>query len=117
MRRMRGVGQVIGVDLGAGRPRRIELQELPGPWQLLVDRLKPRRARRFRLPGMASVLMNSTILYSLSRREQARKLTDLYFNPPLHRVGMLDWKRFDSVVRQGYAHAKEVLGGRPAGQG
>lgn len=115
MHRVRGVGRVIGVDLGAGRPRRIELQELPGPWQLLLDRLKPRRARRYRLPGLASVLMNSTILYSLSRREQARRLTDLYFNPPLHRVGMLDWKRFDSVVRQGYAHAKEVLGAQAAG--
>jgi NTE family protein len=117
MRRLRGVGRVIGVDLGAGRPRRVELQELPGPWALLLDRLKPRRARRYRLPGMASVLMNSTILYSLSRREEARKLTDLYFNPPLHRVGMLDWKRFDSVVRQGYAHAKEVLGRQAVHQG
>jgi NTE family protein len=109
MRRMRGVGHVIGVDLGAGRPRRIELAELPGPWSMLIDRLRPRRARRFRLPGLSSVLMNATILYSLSRREQSRRLTDLYFNPPLHRVGMLDWKRFDSVVRQGYEHAKEVL--------
>lgn len=116
MRRVRGIGRVIGVDLGAGRPRRVELEELPGPWELLLDRLKPRRARRYRLPGMASVLMNSTILYSLSRRDEARRLTDLYFNPPLHRVGMLDWKRFDSVVRQGYAHAKEVLGQPPARQ-
>ncbi len=116
MRRVRGVGRVIGVDLGAGRPRPVELQELPGPWALLFDRLKPRRARRYRLPGMASVLMNSTILYSLSRRDEAKRLTDLYFNPPLHRVGMLDWKRFDSVVRQGYTHAKEVLGGQGSQQ-
>ena len=45
-------------------------------------------------------------------RSQARALTDLYFNPPLERVGMLDWKRFDQVVQQGYEHALQVLGER-----
>ena len=28
-------------------------------------------------------LMNVTILYSMSRQGEARRLTDLYFNPPL----------------------------------
>ncbi|MFT3954970.1 MAG: patatin-like phospholipase family protein [Piscinibacter sp.] len=110
MRRARGVGTVIGVDLAGARPRRIEFERMPGPWALLLDRLRPRRSRRYRLPSLPALLLNATILYSLSRRSQGRALTDLYFNPPLQRVGMLDWKRFDSVVRQGYAHAREVLG-------
>lgn len=110
MRRMRGVGTVIGVDLAGARPRRIEFGRMPGPWALLLDRLRPRRSRRYRLPSLPALLLNATILYSMSRRSQGRALTDLYFNPPLHRVGMLDWKRFDSVVRQGYEHARQVLG-------
>lgn len=32
-------------------------------------------------------------------------------NPPLRRVGMLQWERFDQIVAQGYAHACEVLDG------
>jgi hypothetical protein len=28
-------------------------------------------------------LMNITILYSISRQREGRRLTDLYFNPPL----------------------------------
>ena len=50
-----------------------------------------------------------TILYSMSRQREARRLTDIYFNPPLDRVGMLQWNRFDQIVEQGYAHAVEVL--------
>lgn len=110
MRGMRGVGKVIGVDLNASQPRRIELDEIPSGWAMLLDRLRPRKSRRYRLPSLPVLLINSTILYSLSRQKQARALTDLYFNPPLHRVGLLDWKRFDQVVRQGYEHALQVLG-------
>ena len=82
---------------------------MPGTWALLRDRLRPRRRRRYRLPSLTSFLMNVNVLYSSSRQQQARKLTDLYFNPPLERVGMLQWDRFDHIVQQGQAHAKEVL--------
>lgn len=111
MRGMRGVGQVIGVDLSFGfsKPRRILNEEVPGTWALLRDRLRPRAQRRYRLPSLAAFLMNVTVLYSVSRQRQARKLTDVYMNPPLHRVGMLQWKRFEQIVAQGYAHACEVL--------
>ena len=109
MRQMRGVGKVIGVDLGVRNPRRLEFDEVPGSWALLADRLRPRRRRRYRLPSLISYLLNITILYSISRQDEARRLTDLYFNPPLQKVGLLQWDRFDAIVRQGEEHAVEVL--------
>jgi NTE family protein len=57
--------------------------------------------------------MNVTVMFSTSRQRQARKLTDLYFNPPLERVGMLQWNRFDSIVEQGRAYAEQVLDALP----
>jgi len=116
MREMRGVGKVIGVDLGVRNPRRLEFDEVPGSWTLLLDRLRPRQKRRYRLPSLTSYLLNITILYSISRQSEARRLTDLYFNPPLHKVGLLQWERFDSIVRQGEQYADEVLGGLSAAQ-
>jgi NTE family protein len=116
MRQMRGVGQVIGVDLGGRSPRRLDFDEVPGSWALLRDRLRPRGARRYRLPSLTSYLMNITILYSVSRQKQARAGTDLYFNPPLYKVGLLQWKRFDGILRQGEQHANEVLDALPAEQ-
>jgi NTE family protein len=111
MRDLRGVGPVIGVDLGVRYAKRLDLAEIPGTWELLRDRLRPRRKRRYRLPSLVSYLLNVTVLYSVSRQSDAKRLTDLYFNPPLFRVGMLQWSRFDHIVRQGETHAVEVLGG------
>jgi NTE family protein len=109
MRSMRGVGTVIGVDLSTTKARRLEIDEVPSGWALLIDRFRPRKSRRYRLPSLPNLLVNSTVLYSMSRQQEARAATDLYFNPQLERVGMLDWKRFDEVFRQGYEHAREVL--------
>jgi NTE family protein len=109
MRKVRGVGTVVGVDLNFKKARRMEIDELPGSWALLRDRLRPRKQRRYHLPSMVSYLLNVTILYSASRQRHAQLQTDLYFNPPLDRVGLLEWKRFDDIVQQGYAHAVEVL--------
>ena len=36
-------------------------------------------------------------------------MTDVYFYPPLDRVGLREWNRFDTFVQQGYEHAVEVL--------
>ena len=114
MRAQRGVGTVAGVDLSFRQPRKLALDELPGSWALLLDRLRPRSKRRYRLPSLTSYLMNVTVLYSTSRQRQGRRLTDLYFNPPLESVGMLQWERFDDIVGLGYAHATNVLEGAGA---
>jgi NTE family protein len=110
MRALRGVGQVLGVDLGARQPRKLDFDEVPGSLALLRDRFRPRARRRYRLPSLMSYLLNVTILYSLSRQDEARRQTDVYFCPPLYKVGLLQWSRFDQIVRQGHEHASEVLG-------
>jgi NTE family protein len=109
MRAQRGVGQVLGVDLSFRNPRRFELEEVPSTWAMLLDQLRPRRLRRYKFPSLMAYLMNVTILYSSSRHRQNHSLADLVLNPPLHRVGMLQWSRFDNIVQQGHAHATEVL--------
>jgi NTE family protein len=114
MRARRGIGCVIGVDLSARKPRRIELTETPGPWALLRDKLRPRRSRRYHLPSLSSILLNATILYSESRLAAAERLIDIHIKPPLERVGLLQWSRFDAIVQQGYEHAKAVLAKRAA---
>ncbi len=109
MRAQRGVGRVIGADLSYRKLRRIELDQVPSSWALLLDRLRPRRFRRYKLPSLVAYLMNVSVLYSASRQRHARALADLYFNPHLPRVGMLQWRRFDHIVQQGRTHGQEVL--------
>lgn len=109
MRQRRGVGKVIGIDLGSRKPKPVAFEEVPGTWALLRDRLRPRQQRRYKLPSFMAYLLNVNIMYSSSRQGESRRLTDLYFCPPLERVGMLQWQRFDSITRQGYDYACEVL--------
>jgi len=109
MRHQRGIGYVIGVDLSAGEPRKILLDEVPGSWALLWDRLKPRARRRYRLPTLTAYLLNVTILNSVAHGRRARALADLCLRPPLQRVGMLQWSRFDEIVAQGREHTRSVL--------
>lgn len=109
MRQRRGVGTVVGADLSLRKVRKLDFDEVPGPWALLRDRLRPRAHRRYRLPPLSAYLLNVTILYSSSRQRAARAACDVYFNPPLDRIGLLAWKHFDSIVAQGRAHAEEVL--------
>lgn len=109
MRNMHGVGQVIGCDLSAANPRRIEQSQAPSSWALLRDRLRPRQKRLYRFPSLMAYLLNVTILYSNSRKTEAKRLTDLYLNPPLHRVGLLAWARFDRIVVQGHTYGAKVL--------
>jgi NTE family protein len=109
MRGRWGIGRVIGVDLGSNKPRRFEFEEVPGSLALLRDSLRPRSKRRYKLPALSALLMNVTVLYSTSRQREVRKLIDLYFNPSLQRIGMLQWGRFDELVELGYKHACEVL--------
>lgn len=109
MRRQRGVGRVIAVDLDVRQPLRVDLAEMPGGWALFVDWLRPLRRRRYRLPSLPAYLMTVMVLNSMARGRQARTMVDLYFHPPLERVGLLQWKRFDRIVQIGYEHALQVL--------
>jgi NTE family protein len=104
-----GARRIIGVDLARRSAKKFDFEEVPSTWQLLLDKLRPRKKRRYRLPTLGSVLMGVTILYSESRREQAKQSVDIYLNPELAGIGLLDWKGFDRIVKLGYAGAKDVL--------
>ncbi|HJW52551.1 MAG TPA: patatin-like phospholipase family protein [Burkholderiaceae bacterium] len=109
MREVRGIGKVIGVDLGVRNARRLDIDEMPGNWALLLDRLRPRRRQRYHLPTLTGYLLNITILYSTSRQREGQRLTDVYLNPPLHKVGLLQWSRFDEIVQQGEEYAAGIF--------
>ena len=117
MRAQRGVGRVIGIDLDFRQPLKVDLDDVPGGWSLFVDQFRTPRRKRYRLPSLAAYLMTVMVLYSISRSRRSRTQADLYFIPPLGRVGLLQWNRFDRIVQRGYEHALAVLDGRAADSG
>ncbi len=111
-----GTGFVIGSDLLQKGFDQVEHDELPSNRQLLLDRLLRRKARRFRVPGLMSVLVNSMMLASQARQRDARLCTDICFTPAMEGIGMLDWRKFDRIVELGYHHASDILEGLPSDQ-
>ena len=109
MRGVWGIGRVIGVDLSFQPPQPIDLQHLPGSGARLRDLLRPRARRQYQLPSLMNYLMNVTALYSTSRKEASRQLTDVYIKPLLPKVGMLQWSSYTQAVALGYEQALRVL--------
>jgi NTE family protein len=105
----RGMGYVIGSDLLQKGFRSVDVDEMPRNWQLLVDRLRPRARRRYRVPGLTTTLVGAIMLVSQARQREARRQVDLCFTPDMAGIGMLDWGKFDAIVELGYRHACRLL--------
>jgi NTE family protein len=101
--------KVIGCDLVVEKKYELKFTKAPTSWQLLRDKLRPKKQRIYRLPGLTSMLLNTSMLYSSSKRVENSKLLDLLFKPNLAGFGITKWKAFDKIVEVGYIHAKEVL--------
>ncbi|MEO7940074.1 MAG: patatin-like phospholipase family protein [Burkholderiaceae bacterium] len=104
----RGASRIIGIDLLRERGRRHDCDEVPGVLELLRDRLRGRN-RQYRMPSLMSLLLNSSLMVSYARQQEAHALVDLYFAPGVARFGLLDWARFDEIVEAGYRHGMEQL--------
>jgi len=107
-----GAARIIGVNLLRDAGRKYSMDELPGGWQLAFDKL---RGKRHRLPGLIPLLLNASIMNSYARQAESRRLVDLYFSPGVHGFGMLDWSKFDRIVKAGYEYARAQLDGDKLG--
>jgi NTE family protein len=56
-------------------------------------------------PSIISILMRAGTVGSDLQRRAVRAQADFLFEPPLDGVGMRDWKSFEQIIAQGYAHA------------
>jgi len=104
-----GAARTVAVDLLGPPNRALELEDLPSNFALLIDRLRGRRKRKYRVPGLVSILLNSTVLSSLERQREMRARADLCLRPELMRIGLLDWGKFNVAIEQGYASVAQQL--------
>ena len=111
-----GVSNIMAVDLRPDEKQRPELgfDQVPGTWNLFVDRLKPQARRRYHLPSMLTTLVTATTLNSHQKMSQVLTDVDLLFNPDVSRFGLLEWKSYDLLVEAGYRHAQEVIAKNPS---
>jgi predicted acylesterase/phospholipase RssA len=112
--RQLSAGTVIAVDVAAHNDLRTDVvgfDSISG-WRLLIERLNPFRSAS-QLPNIAQILSRTATLASIYHRESARHLADLYLQPPVERIGMLEWKALDEIAELGYRYASERIAAWP----
>ena len=70
---------------------------------------RPKARRRYRLPSLPEMLLNASVLQSAGRQKEMRARADICIRPALDGIRLLDWRKYDSVVRSGYDSAKQQL--------
>jgi NTE family protein len=102
------VGTIIAVDLSAGQEVTVNYTATPSAWAILRGRYLP-FARKYRVPGLATVLLKATELGTLERVRKLGQQADLLLRPPVRKFGMTEVKAFDRIVQAGYEEAMAQL--------
>lgn len=98
-----GLGQVIGIDVGADRAFTTDDVDSDAPplWRTL----QWFRKRKHRV-NILQILWRSGTINSAGLRSARHDLSDLILQPPLEQIDMLNWRAFDKAVTAGYDYAK-----------
>jgi predicted acylesterase/phospholipase RssA len=102
------VGHVIAVELASRRVYEVDYEEIPSPWGLLRSRILP-GGKRYRVPGVVSVLMKSAEIGTAAKMREQALQADLLLQPPVTKFGLTDTKSFDKIVQAGYDDACEHI--------
>jgi predicted acylesterase/phospholipase RssA/CRP-like cAMP-binding protein len=98
------VGTIVAVDLSADKEKRVDYSATPSAWAVLRGRYLP-FARKYRVPGLSTVLLKATELGTLERVRQLGRQADLLLHPEVRQFGMTEVRAFDRIVQAGYEHA------------
>ena len=104
------MNKVIGIDFMMEKNHKLTIDEMPSNNQVFRSKLLGKKDQKYSLPGIGSIIINSTLMYSNARRHESIAYLDLHFNPDVAKFGMTAWTDFHKIVEKGYQHAKQVLG-------
>jgi predicted acylesterase/phospholipase RssA len=102
------VGTIIAVDLSANQEVTVDYPAMPSSWAVLRGRYLP-FAKRYRVPGLSTVLLKATELGTLERVRRLGRQADLLLQPPVRQFGMTEVRSFDRIVQAGYETAMAEL--------
>jgi NTE family protein len=102
------VGKILAVRLSSGDSHKVEFEDLPSVWKLIVNKFLRSRGES-QVPSLASLLFKATEVANRKRTNQLAASADLLFQPPVKEFSLLRVDQFDALVDVGYHHAKSIL--------
>ncbi|MDB5280228.1 MAG: hypothetical protein JWR61_5183 [Ferruginibacter sp.] len=105
------VRHIIAISLSSLSTREIDYTETPSAITLAWDKITGRR--RYKIPGIMSLIINSLTLNSRQRQENAKGKVSLYLEMDLKGVGLLDDKKWNETIKKGHEQMSTFLAGLP----
>ncbi len=107
----RPVKHVFAIALSGEESNPIELQEVPNSWQLFKNSL--RKTNFFKIPGLASILVNSITINSRQKQELTKSYVSHFLELNLKQYKFLDWSKWKDLVNTGYEQTRDFLEQNP----
>lgn len=107
------VRHVIAIALSAQSPHLVDIEKAPSAWEIFRNKIT--KKRRFGLPAMSALLINSLTLNSKQKQETSKSQVALYVEMDLRSFGFLDWSQWKTLIRQGEIQMQNVLHSLPSG--
>lgn len=102
------IGKIYASMLSSKDQHEVAFDDIPSPWQLLINRFIPSRRNKI-IPGLAALLFKATEVANRKRTVALAASADVLFQPPVQDFDLLRVDHFDEVVGVGYAHARDLL--------
>jgi NTE family protein len=101
------VKHIIAISLTQLKSQPVDFQETPSVSTLLWNKITGKK--KYRIPGIASILVNSLTLNSRQKQEMTKSGVEMYLELDLKGIGMLDDTRWKEIVQKGYDQMKSIV--------
>jgi predicted acylesterase/phospholipase RssA len=101
------VAKVYAISLSGIVERKTNYEDAPSSNQVLASKILGKK--KYKIPGIASIIINSLTLSSTQKQIETRNKVSHYLELDLKGVSFLDNKKWQSIVKKGYDQAKEWL--------
>ncbi|MFC0263618.1 patatin-like phospholipase family protein [Fontibacter flavus] len=101
------VGKIIAISLTTLTSHKVNYQESPSAWQLFWSKFSGKK--KFKIPGLSSIIINSLMLNSRQKQEVTKSKVSLYFELNLKGVGFMDDRKWKGIREMGYQQTQAYL--------
>lgn len=105
------VRHIIAISLTQLKSQPVDFDETPSAAAMLWDKITGKK--KFRLPGITSILVNSLTLNSRQKQEMTKSGVAIYLEMDLKGIGMMDDSRWKEIVQKGHDQMKATLESLP----
>lgn len=103
------VSNIVAIALTSLNSYKLSYKQTPSSWTLLWDKIT--RKKKYRVPSLGSIIINSLTLNSRLKQEQSKLSVSIYMELNLKGYSMLNTKKWRSIMKAGYIQMEDHVNG------